>query len=73
MGSSKYLEGITSTGGESALTTATTAGLQTGYTNDSVHVLVDSGASGDYFDDAIISGLRNRLNDYKVSDVPRKL
>ena len=41
--------------------------------NDPVNVLVDSGASGYYFDDAIIPGFRDRVEEYKVLDEPRKL
>ena len=50
-----------------------TARLWKGCRNDSVNVLVDSGASGHYFDDAIIPGFRDRLEEYKVLDVPRKI
>ena len=34
---------------------------------------MDCGASGPYFDDAIIPRLRDRLEEYKVLDVPRKI
>ena len=34
---------------------------------------MDSGASGHYFDDATIPGFRDRLEEYKVLDVPRKI
>ena len=44
-------------------------GRSTGFVN----VLVVSGASGHYFDEAIIPGLRDRLDSYQVLDVPRKL
>ena len=44
-----------------------------GSSNDSVNVLVDSGASGHYFDDAIIPGFRDRQEDYKMLDVPRQI
>ena len=53
--------GITSTEDGSALTIGPTASPRTGCSNDSVNVLVDSGASGHYFDDAIIPGFRDRL------------
>ena len=33
--------------------------------------MVDSGASGHYFDDALISGLRNRLDNYQALAVRR--
>ena len=46
---------------------------RTGCSNDSVNVLVDSGASGHYFDDAIIPGFRDRLEEFKVLGVPRKI
>ena len=36
-------------------------------------MLVDSGASGHYFDVAIIPGFQDRLEEYKVLDVPRKI
>ena len=36
-------------------------------------MLVDSGASGHYFDDAIIPRLRNKFDRYQVLDVPRKI
>ena len=65
--------GITSTEDGSALTIGPTASPRTGCSNDSVNVLVDSGASGHYFDDAIIPGFRDRLEEYKVLDVPRKI
>ena len=41
--------------------------------NGSVNMLVDSGTSGHYFDDAIIPGLRDRLDSYQVLNVPRKI
>ena len=34
---------------------------------------MDCGASGPYFDDTIIPRLRDRLEEYKVLDVPRKI
>ena len=36
-------------------------------------VLVDSGASGHYFDDTVIPGLRDNLDSYQVLDLPRKI
>ena len=65
--------GITSTEDGSTLTISPTARARTGCSNDSVNVLVDSGASGHYFDDAIILRFRDRLEEYKVLDVPRKI
>ena len=69
-GQPEILGGITSTEDESALTIDPTARSRTGCSNDSVNVLVDSGASGHYFDDALIPGFRDRLEEYKVLDVP---
>ena len=57
----------------SALTAGPTARSRTGCSNDSVNVLVDSGGSEHYFDDAIIPGFRDRLEEYKVLDVPRNI
>ena len=65
--------GITSTEDGSALTVGPAARSRTGCSNDSVNVLVDRGASGHYFDDAIIPGFRDRLEEYEVLDVPRKI
>ena len=65
--------GITSTDDGSALTVGFTVRSRTGCSNDSVNVLVDSGASGHYFDDAIVPGFRKRLEEDKVLDAPRKL
>ena len=65
--------GITSTEDGSALTIGPTAKPWTGCSNDSLNVLVDSGASGHYFDDAINPGFRGRREEYKVLDVPRKI
>ena len=36
-------------------------------------MLVDSGASGHYFNDAIIPRLQNKLYSYQVLHVPRKI
>ena len=41
--------------------------------DDSVTVLVDSGASGHYFDDLIISSLKHRLLSYVLLTTPRKI
>ena len=72
-GQPEILGGINSgTEDRSALTVGPTARSRTGCSNDFVNVLVDSGTSGHYFDDAIIAGLRNRLEEYKVLDAPRK-
>ena len=57
----------------SALTIGATARPRTGWSNYSVNVLVDSGASGHYFDNVIIPGFRDRLEECKVLDVPRKI
>ena len=64
--------GITSTEDGSALTIGSTPRPRTGCSNDYVNVLVECGASGHYFDDVIIPGFRDRLEEYKVLDVPRK-
>ena len=40
---------------------------------DSVTVLVDSGASGHYFDDLIIPSLKHRLLNYVLLTTPRKI
>ena len=66
-------ERITCTEDGSALTIGPTAKPQTGCRNDSVNVLVDSGASGHCFHDAIIPGFRKRLEECKVLGVPRKI
>ena len=55
----------------SALTVGPTARSRTGCSNDSANVLVDSGASAYSFDDTIIPGFRDRLEEYKVLDVSR--
>ena len=60
-GQPEVFGGITSTEDVSALTIGPTARPRTGCLNYSVNVLVDSGASGHYFDDAIIPGFRDRL------------
>ena len=39
--------------------------------DDSVTVLVDSGASGHYFDDLIIFSLKRRLLNYDILTAPR--
>ena len=65
--------GIISTEDGSALTIGPTARPRTGCNNDSVNVLVDSGASGHYFDDAIVPGFRDKMEKYKVLDVPRRI
>ena len=36
-------------------------------------MLVDSGTSERYFDDAIFPRLRNKLDSYQVLDVPRQI
>ena len=72
-GQPEILGGITSMKDGSALTAGPTARSRTGCSNDSVNVLVDRGGSEHYFDDAIIPGFRDRLEEYKVLDVPRKL
>ena len=72
MDSPKPFGGITSTEDRSTLTVGPTARLRTGFNNDSVNVLMDSGASGHHFDDAIILGFRDKLEEYKVLNVPRK-
>ena len=41
--------------------------------DDSVTALVDSGASGHYFDDPIIPGLKHRLLNYVLPTTPRKI
>ena len=41
--------------------------------NDSVTILVDSGASGHYFDDLIIPSLKHRLLTYFLLTIPRKI
>ena len=72
-GQPEVFGGITCTEDGSALTISPTARPRTGCSNYSVDVLVDSRASGHYFDDAIIPGFRDRLEEYKVLDVPRKI
>ena len=72
-GQPEILGGITSKEDGSAVTVSTTARSRTGCSNDSVNVLVGSGVSGHYFDDAVIPGFRDGLEEYKVFDVPRKI
>ena len=71
-GQPKNIRDITSTEDGSALKVGPTARSRTGR-NDCVNVLVDDGASGYYFDDAIIPGFRDRLEEYKVLDLPCKI
>ena len=65
--------GITSTEDGLALMIGPIARPRTGCSNNSVNVLEDSGASGHYLNDAIIPGLRDRLEEYKLFGVPRKI
>ena len=62
-GQPEILEGITSTHDGSALTVGPTARSQISCSNHSVNVLVDSGESGHYFNDAITPGFRDRLEE----------
>ena len=71
-GQPKVFGGITSTEDGSDLTIGPTTRPGTGCSNDSVNVLVESGASGHYFDDAIITGFRDRLKEYKVLECHEK-
>ena len=57
----------------SAFTGGPAVGLWNDENNGSVNILVDSGASGHYFDDDIILRLRDKLDSYHVLDVPRKI
>ena len=68
-GQPQILGGITSTEDGSALTVDPIARLRTGCSNDSVDVLVDSGASEHYLDGAIIPGCRDRQEQCKMLDV----
>ena len=70
MGSPKRLEASPARSKGLALTAGPTAGRQAHCSNASVNVVVDSGASGHYFGDAIILRLWNRLDDYNVLDTP---
>ena len=72
-GQPEILASIARKEGGSAITVGPTARLRTGCSSESVNVLVDSGASGHYFDVAIIPGFQDRLEEYKVLDVPRKI
>ena len=72
-GQSEVFGGITSTEDGSVLTIGPIARPRTGCNNNSVNFLVDSDASGHYFDDAIIPGFRDRLEEYKALDMPRKI
>ena len=72
-GQPKVFGGITSSEDGSALTIGPTARPWAGCSTDSVNVLVDSGALGHDFDDAIIPGFRDRLEEHKVLDLPRKI
>lgn len=48
------------------------AGPQTGYNDDSINTLVNSGASGHIVDDAIITKLRDRLENHNLLGVLQK-
>ena len=65
----RHFGGITGAEDGLALTTSPVAGPCNGKSNGSVNVLVDSGASGHYFDDVITPGLRDNLDSYQVLDV----
>ena len=72
-GQPKVFGGITNTVDGSAFTIGPTARPRTGCSNDSVNMLVDSGASGHHLDDAIIPRFRDRLEELKVLNVSRKI
>ena len=63
--------GITGAEDGSAITASPVAMPWTDGRNGSVNVLVDSGASGHRFDDAIILGLRNKLDHYQALAVQK--
>ena len=65
--------GITGAEDGSALTAGPVPGPWNDGSNTSVNILGNSGASGHYFDDASILGLRDKLDSYPVLDVPRKI
>lgn len=68
------LEGTTRTEGSSVSTSGHDAGTRfPACGNDSVNVPMENGASGHYFDDAVIHRLWDRLEQYKVFDVPTNL
>ena len=69
----EFFGGITNAEDGSALKVGPVAGVWNGHSNDTVNVLVDSGASGHYFDDTIFPGLRDNLDNYQVLDAPRKI
>ena len=65
--------GITNAEDGSTLKVGPVVGAWNRHSNDAVNVVVDSGASGHYFDDTIIPGLRDNLDNYQLLDVPRKI
>ena len=69
----EFLGGITNAEDGSALKVGPVVGVWNGLSNDVMNVLVDSGASGHYFDDTIFLGLRDNLDNYQELDVPRKI
>lgn len=71
-GQPEMFGGITSAEDGSALTIGPTAGPRVGDSDDFLNILVDSGASGHFFDDAIIPTLRDRLEKHKVLNVRRE-
>ena len=64
--------GITSAADRSDFTTGLAVGPRTGHSDDSVTILVESGASGHLFDGSIIL-IADRLINYKGLDVRRKI
>ena len=58
--------GITGAGDESTITVSPVAVPRIDEKNDCANVLVDSGAPGHHFDDAIILELRNKLEHYQA-------
>ena len=57
----------------SALNTGLVAEPWNGGDSNVINALVDSGASRHYFDDALILGLRYKLENYQVLDTPQKI
>ena len=64
-GQSENFGGITNADDGLALAVVPAAGMWNRGNNSVVSVIMDSGASGHYFDDALIPGLRYRLDNYQ--------
>lgn len=72
-GQLKIFGSIASTEDDSALKAGPVAGPSNSGNSGCVNLLVYSVASRDYFNDALILGLRYNLTNYQVVDPPRKI